>query len=102
MSSMKRVVGAVLFGVSCLACGTSTAAQQPPAQQQTPQRQEEYVPIEELPPQDQLPAAPLLIGAYVFVVAVLFVYLLSLSRRLGVVQREVERLETDLKRTSRP
>ena len=96
MTWMKRVLGAVLLTVSCLAPGSSAAAQQP-----TPQRQEEYVPIEQLPPQDQLPAAPLLIGAYVFVISVLFLYLVSLSRRLVVVQREVERLETDLKRTGR-
>jgi CcmD family protein len=97
MTSMKRVVGALLLAASCIALGSSAAAQQQP-----PERQEVYVPIEELPPQDQLPAAPLLIGAYAFVIVVLFLYLVSLSRRLSVVRREVERLETDLKRTSRP
>ena len=97
MTSMKRVLGAVLLAASCIALGSSAAAQQQP-----PERQEVYVPIEQLPPQDQLPAAPLLIGAYVFVIAVLFLYLVSLSRRLSVVSREVQRLETDLKRTSRP
>ena len=70
------------------------AAQPPPRGQQT-----EYVPIDQLPPQDQLPAAPLLIGAYVFVPLVLFLYVLSLSRRMGTVQREIDRLAADLKRT---
>ena len=71
---------------------------QPPVQ---PQQQDEFIPIEQLPPQDQLPAAPLLIGAYVFVLLALFGYVFSLGKRLTVVQREVERLEGDLKRSGR-
>jgi CcmD family protein len=43
--------------------------------------------------------APLLIGAYVFVLVALGVYLLSLARRLTAVQREVSRLEHDLKQS---
>ena len=72
----------------------------PPAAQQPPQQQEEFIPIDQLPPSEQMPAAPLLIGAYAFVVVVLFLYLLSVSRRLVVLQREVERLEADMKRRS--
>lgn len=71
------------------------------AQQLPPQQQDEFVPIEELPAQDQLPAAPLLVGAYSFVVLALFAYVLSVARRLGTVQREMERLEADLKRGGR-
>ena len=52
------------------------------------------MPIDELPPQDQLPAAPLLVAAYAFVVLALFAYVVSLARRLGGVQRDVERLES--------
>jgi CcmD family protein len=70
-------------------------------QQPSPQQQSEFVPVSELPPQDQLPAAPLLISAYVVVWIALFGYLFSVARRLGVVQRDVERLETDLKRAGR-
>ena len=72
-------------------------AQQPPP----PQQQEEFVPIDQLPPQDQLPAAPLLIAAYAFVVLALFAYVVSVSRRLGGVQRELDRLESDVKRSGR-
>ena len=71
------------------------------AQQPAPQQQDEFVPIEQLPPQDQLPAAPLLIGAYAFVMLAVFGYLYSLGRRLSSVKREIDRLETDLKRSSR-
>ena len=50
---------------------------------------------------EQIPAAPLLIGAYVIVLAGLFTYVFSLSRRLGAVQRDVERLEGDIRRKDR-
>ena len=72
------------------------AAQQPP-----PQQQDEFVPISQLPAQDQLPAAPLLVTAYAFVWLAVFGYVASVSRRLSRVQREVERLESDMKRGAR-
>ena len=98
---ITRLLAATVMAGSILGgCGTpgappSTAvsAQQPP-----PQQQEEFVPIDQLPPQDQLPAAPLLITAYSFVVLALFVYLISVARRLGVVQRELDRLQSDARR----
>jgi CcmD family protein len=76
-----------------LVSGPPIGAQQPP-----PQQQDEFVPIDQLPPQDQLPAAPLLVTAYSFVVLALFVYVLSVARRLGVVQRELDRLQSDSRR----
>jgi CcmD family protein len=66
-----------------------------------PEPLDEFVPIDQLPPQDQLPAAPLLISAYAFVVLALFVYVLSVARRLGGVQQELTRLESELKRGGR-
>ena len=77
--------------------GIAVAAQ--PAAQ--PEQQDEFVPVDTLPPQDQLPAAPLLIAAYAFVMLALFGYLLSVARRLTTVQRELERLESDVKRSGR-
>lgn len=68
---------------------------------QQPAPVEEFVPIDQLPPQDQLPAAPLLVSAYSFAVLALFAYVVSLSRRLGGVQRDLDRLDADLKRTGR-
>ena len=68
---------------------------------QQPEPQDEFVPIDELPPQDQLPAAPLLVAAYAFVVLALFAYLVSVARRLGGVQRDLDRLQADLKRSGR-
>jgi CcmD family protein len=85
-----------LYMVLAFGCASQerTEARQP---QQPPPQQEEFIPIDQLPPQDQLPAAPLLIGAYAFVLVMLFGYIFITSRRLSVIQREVERLEADLK-----
>jgi CcmD family protein len=62
---------------------------------------EGFLPLDQLPPTEQFPAARLLIAAYIVVVVVLFLYLLSVARRLNTVQREVDRLEADVKRTGR-
>ena len=86
------------IGISVLLLCAPLAAQQP---QPEPQQQDEFVPVSQLPAQDQLPAAPLLVVAYAFVWLALFAYLVSVARRLSYVQREVERLESDMKRGSR-
>jgi len=65
------------------------------------EQQNEFTPISELPPQEQIPAARLLIAAYSFVGVALFLYLFSVARRLTAVQREMERLEADIKRSAR-
>jgi hypothetical protein len=69
------------------------------AAQQQPPQQGEFLPIDQLPPQEQLAAGPLLVAAYVFVLVAFVFYVWSVSKRLTAVQREVERLERDLKRT---
>jgi CcmD family protein len=79
--------------------GFGVAGQQPEAQ--PPKPVDEYVPLSQLSPQDQLPAAPLLVTAYSFVWLALFGYLVSVAQRLSKVQREVERLESDMKRSTR-
>lgn len=97
---MNNALVAVFVMLALLVLGGMRAtlhAQQP----QQPQQQEEFVPIDELPPQDQLPAAPLLVTAYAFVVLALFAYVVSVARRLGAVQRDLDRLQTDLKRSGR-
>jgi CcmD family protein len=96
MTTLVRFIAVVLFAVLPFGCVSlqATEARQP---QQPPPQQEEFIPIDQLPPQDQLPAAPLLIGAYAFVLVMLFGYMFITSRRLTVIQREVDRLESDLK-----
>lgn len=97
MKTIKRILAVVLLA---LACAVPAAAQTTPSGQQ-PKQQDEFVPISQLPPQEQMPAAPLLVSAYAVVMIVLFGYVLSVSRRLTSVQREVERLESDVRRSAR-
>lgn len=61
---------------------------------QPPPGQGGFVPMNSLPPADQLPAAPLLIAAYAFVWIALMVYLWSIWRRLGTVERDMRALES--------
>ena len=97
-SVMTLIKRALVFATVLVTLAAVPVMAQPPAQ---PQQQNEYVPIDELPPQDQLPAAPLLVTAYAIVMLGLFAYVVSVARRMGIVQRELERLESDLKRGSR-
>jgi hypothetical protein len=81
--------------VLCGAAASTGLAAQPP------EPQDEFKPVGNNPAPEQIPAAPLLIGAYVVVLGGLFVYVVSLSRRLGAVRQDVERLEGELKRRGR-
>ena len=89
-----------LLVVLLLVVGTESiaATQQPKA---PPEQQSDFRPLSERPPQEELPAARLVIAAYSFVMLTLFAYLFSLSKRLGGVKQEIERLERDLKRSPR-
>ena len=93
MTTLFRVTAVVLVLLAQIAPLT--------AQQQPPRQQEEFTPIDQLPPEEQLPAAPLLVGAYAFVLLMLFGYMFMVSRRLTTIQREVDRLDTDLKRNGK-
>jgi len=92
ISALRTVVVLVLLAVAAPAVFA-----QPPS----PERQEQYVPVDTLPQQEQMPAAPLLIAAYVIVLVVFFVYVFSLARRLSSVQREIDRLEADVRKAGR-
>jgi CcmD family protein len=105
MTSVLRipVLLMLLASVVCSSCADAAAPPQQVAQAQPtqPRQQEEFIPIDQLPPQEQLPAAPLLVGAYAFVLVMLFGYMITVSRRLAAIQREVDRLDSDLKRAGR-
>ncbi|MBM3778094.1 MAG: CcmD family protein [Acidimicrobiia bacterium] len=95
MITFRRVVsGLLLLAVVCAASTAGVQASQP----SEPEQLSEFVPIEDLPPQEELPAAPLLIAAYAFVWVALFAYVVSLSRRLGSVAADVQRLEREVKK----
>lgn len=102
-----KTTGSLLLAIALLvaACAPAGAqsgggTSQPPTATQG--QQTEFIPLDQLPPQEQLPAPRLLIAAYVFVLAALFLYVISVSRRLGAVHREVQRLEADLRKSGRP
>jgi hypothetical protein len=98
MTMPTRLTTVLLLVIVLVAFQQVSEARQP---QQPPERQEEFIPIDELPPQEQLPAAPLLVGAYAFVLLMLFGYMFTVSRRLVVIQSEVDRLDRELKRSGR-
>jgi len=86
---------------ACVAMMMICGAVASPARAQPPEPQDEFKPVGNNPAPEQIPAAPLLIGAYVVVLGGLFVYVISLSRRMGAVQQDVDRLEAELKRRGR-
>lgn len=81
----------LIVGAMLLAAGAGEAAQ-PPAQ--GPPAQDEFVPVKDLPQQEQLPGGPLVLAAYGSLWAVLLVYLWTIWRRLGKVEREMRDLAT--------
>jgi len=99
--SLSVAVLAVAAHAALVTASSDTPSRALLVAQAQPEQQEEFTPIDQLPPQEQLPAAPLLVGAYAFVLLMLFGYLFIVSRRLTVIQREVGRLEGELKRTGR-
>jgi hypothetical protein len=84
MMTCFRFVRAVLIAI-LLAGAPATAIAQP----QTPQQQEGFVPVDQLPGQEELPAAPLLAAAYGVAWAAVLIYLFSIWKRLGTVEREL-------------
>jgi CcmD family protein len=101
----RIVVALIVVGIAGAATSSLTARQPVPGRQpsirpsvwERPQatgQQNEFVPLKDLVQREQLPAAPLVMGAYAFVWVALLVYVWSLWRRVGAVQREL----TDLRR----
>ena len=96
MTKLPTVVLRTLLVLSLFVAGLAPAAAQQP-----PQPPEGFVSVNELPPEEQFPAAPLVISAYAFVVLMLFGYMVLVARRLGAVQQDLERVESDLKKGTR-
>ena len=100
---MSRSTNRLTAGLraACVAVVLACGAAAPGAAAQPPEPQDEFKPVGNNPAPEQIPAAPLLIGAYVVVLGGLFAYVVSLSRRLGAVRQDVERLEGEIKRRGR-
>ena len=93
----KVAVLMVLVAAWLVGAPAAVTAQEPT----TTEQQGEFVPAGDLPQREQIPAAPLLIGAYAFVMLALFGYVVSVSRRIGAVNADIARLESEFKRGSR-
>ncbi len=94
----RRVFVATFVLVLAGAAAASVGAQAPPkapapAGKPAPAAQDEFVPVSQLPAVEQMPAGPLVLGAYAFIWAVVLAYVFSIGRRLGAVQRELNRLK---------
>ena len=78
---LKKYLRVLAIALSLLTMPAAVGAQ-PPAQ-------EGFVPVEQLPGQEGMPAAPLVGAAYGIAWAAVLIYLFSIWRRLGVVEREM-------------
>ncbi|HVJ27285.1 MAG TPA: hypothetical protein VM493_07060 [Vicinamibacterales bacterium] len=78
---LKKYLRALAIALALLTMPAAAVAQ-PPAQ-------EGFVPVEQLPGQEAMPAAPLVAAAYGVAWAAVLIYLFSIWRRLGVVEREM-------------
>lgn len=87
----RLVLALLLAGPTAVALD----AAQPPASSQ-----EAFVPVDQLPTEEQIPAAPLVAGAYGIAWAAVLMYLWSVWRRLGRVERELA--EATRRMESRP
>src|ERR1700751_4295487 len=67
---------------------------------QGPDTQDQWVPVTGLPPSQQLPAGPYRVAAYAFIWVGLMVYLWSIWRRLGRVEKEMHALDDRLRRSA--
>lgn len=96
MMMLTKYVRAVVFGLILLG-GPAMAAAQPPAQ-------EGFVPVDQLAGQTQetMPAAPLVAVAYGVAWAAVLIYLFSIWRRLGTVDREIADVARRVEARSRP
>ena len=96
LTRRSRALGAACV-VLLMLCGAGAV----PLGAQPPEPQDEFRPVGNNPAPEQIPAAPLLIGAYAVVLGGLFAYVVGLSRRLGAVRHDIERLEGEIKRRGR-
>ena len=81
MKRLENGIRALVLGLALLAT-PAIASAQPPAQ-------EGFVPVDQLPGQEQMPAAPLVAAAYGVAWAAILIYVFSIWKRLGTVEREM-------------
>ena len=82
--TMMKMFGRLVLAVMLTGTSVALVAAQPPSSSQ-----DAFVPVDQLPTQEQIPAAPLVAGAYGIAWAAVLIYLWSVWRRLGRVEREL-------------
>lgn len=83
-----RVLIAFVMALPLMNAGRALAQQTPQAQPKP--AQDQFVPVDRpMNQQDTLPAPRMLAAAYAFVWVALFVYVWSIRRRLGTVEKEI-------------
>jgi CcmD family protein len=97
LTRFVRMLGMVVLLAIAAAPPLAAQSQKPPA------GQEGFVPIDQLEDvKEELPAAPLVAAAYGIAWAAVLVYVLSLWRRLGKVERELAEVSRRLPSGHRP
>jgi CcmD family protein len=81
MMMLNNCMRALVLAASLLAVPGPALAQLP--------AQEGFVPVDQLPDQESMPAAPLVAAAYAVAWLAILIYLLSVWKRLGTVEREL-------------
>ena len=84
MMTMMKMCARLVFALLLVGMPVAPVAAQPPSSSQ-----DAFVPVDQLPSQEQIPAAPLVAGAYGIAWAAVLIYLWSVWRRLGRVEREL-------------
>jgi CcmD family protein len=79
-----------LLAASCLLMPAADRPAHAQGQQpRPPAAQDEFVPVDKLPTEESLPATPLVLVAYAVAWLAVLVYLFSIWRRMGRVEREI-------------
>lgn len=91
--TLTRFARVVVVGLMLLSAPALAAAQPP--------NQDGFVPVAQLPGQEEMPAAPLVAAAYGVAWAAVLLYLFSIWRRLGAVDRELAEVARRLKSVDR-
>ena len=89
---MRAFIAACVLNAALMTPVVLSAVQQQPPKAAT----DEYVPVDPTAQQEQLPAAPLVMGAYAVVWVAVVLYLWSIWRRLGTVEREIAQISRRL------
>lgn len=91
---LTKFVRATAVGLMLLSGPVPVVAQPP--------NQDGFVPVDQLQGQEEMPAAPLVAAAYAVAWTAILLYLFSIWRRLGAVEREIGEVTKRVQSADRP